>query len=127
MIYPSLEQIISDQSLIIQFTGGSTGIKDQKLLESAYYNPLQTFDSEELYPTIEEKFAVLCYGLAQNHAFQDGNKRIAVHILTVGLEINGIKLVYSQLDLIDLGLAIAQDECNKDCILKWIEEHKKSK
>ena len=127
MIYPSLEQVISDQSTIIQFTGGSPGIKDQKLLESAYYNPLQTFDAEELYPTIEEKFAVLCYGLAQNHSFQDGNKRIAVHILTVGLEINGIELIYSQLDLIDLGLTIAQDECDKDCILKWIEEHKKSK
>lgn len=126
MIYPSLEQIISDQSAIIQFTGGNPGIKDQKLLESAYYNPLQTFDAEELYPTIEEKFAVLCYGLAQNHSFQDGNKRIAVHILTVGLEINGIGLIYSQLDLIDLGLTIAQGECNKDCILKWIEEHKKS-
>lgn len=127
MIYPSLEQIISDQSAIIQFTGGNPGIKDKKLLESAYYNPLQTFDAEELYPTTEEKFAVLCYGLAQNHSFQDGNKRIAVHILTVGLEINGIGLIYSQLDLIDLGLTIAQGECNKDCILKWIEEHKKSK
>lgn len=126
MIYPSLEQIISDQAMIVQYTGGSPGIKDQKLLESACYNPLQTFEGRELYPTIEEKFAVLCYGLGQNHSFQDGNKRIAVHILTVGLEINGIEIIYTQQELIDLGLAIAQGECSKDCILKWIEEHKKS-
>ncbi len=126
MIYPSLEQIINDQGMIVQYTGGNPEIKDEKLLESAYYNPLQTFGGEELYPTIEEKFAVLCYGLGQNHSFQDGNKRIAVHILTVGLEVNGIKIIYTQQELIDLGLAIAQGQCNKDCILKWIEEHKKS-
>ncbi|AOT70934.1 type II toxin-antitoxin system death-on-curing family toxin [Geosporobacter ferrireducens] len=126
MIYPSLEQIISDQAMIVQYTGGSPGIKDQKLLESAYYNPLQTFEGEELYPAIEEKFAVLCYGLGQNHSFQDGNKRIAVHTLTVGLEVNGIEITYTQQELIGLGLAIAQSQCSKDCILKWIEEHKKS-
>lgn len=125
MIYPSLEQIIRDQAMIVQYTGGNPGIKDHKLLESAYYNPLQTFEGKDLYPTIEEKFAVLCYGLGQNHSFQDGNKRIAVHILTVGLEINGIEIIYTQQELIDIGLSIEQGKCNKDCILKWIEEHKK--
>lgn len=124
MIYPSLEQIINDQMMIIEYTGGNPGIKDEKLLESAYYNSLQTFGGEELYPTVEEKFAVLSYGLGQNHSFQDGNKRIAVHVLTVGLEVNGIEIIYSQQELIDLGIAIAQGECNKNCILKWIEAHK---
>lgn len=125
MIYPSLNQIISDQDMIIQYTGGSPGIKDKKLLESAYYNSLQTFDGKELYSTIEEKFAILCYGLGQNHAFQDGNKRIAVHVLTVGLQINGIELIYTQKELVALGLAIAQGKYNKDCILKWIKDHKR--
>lgn len=124
MIYPSLEQIINDQDMLIKFTGGNPGIKDKNLLESAYYNPLQTFAGTDLYPSIEEKFAILCYGLGQNHSFQDGNKRIAVHILIVGLEINGIKIDYTQNDLINLGLNIAKGNCDKDCILAWIEKHK---
>jgi hypothetical protein len=41
MIYPSLDQIINDQAMVVQYTGGNPGIKDKKLLESAYYNPLQ--------------------------------------------------------------------------------------
>jgi death-on-curing protein len=125
MIYPTIEQIINDHVIIIQFTGGTPGIKDRKLLESAYYNSLQTFAGQELYQKIEEKFAVLCYGLSQNHPFQDGNKRIAVHVLIVGLAVNGIELSYTQQELINLGLDIAQGKFNKEDILKWIEEHKK--
>jgi death on curing protein len=123
MIYPTLDQIINDHELLIQQFGGNAGIKDMNLLESAYNNPLQTFSGIDLYPTIEEKFAVLCYGLAQNHSFHDGNKRIAVHVLIVGLYINKIKINYTQEDLIELGLNIAQGKCNKDCILDWIKIH----
>lgn len=124
MIYPSLEQIISDQAKIAEVTGGSAGVKDMNLLESAYNNPLQTFGEQELYPTVEEKFSVLCYGLGQNHPFLDGNKRIAVHILLVGLKVNGVNISYTQQELIELGLIIGKGECDKDCILKWVEEHK---
>jgi death on curing protein len=95
-------------------------------LESSYYNALQTFEGKDLYPSIEEKFAVLCFSLGQNHPFQDGNKRIAVHVLVAGLEINGIKINYTQADLINLGLNIAKGTCDKDCIIQWIEEHKSS-
>lgn len=124
MIYPSLEQIISDQAKIAEVTGGSAGVKDMNLLESAYNNPLQTFGEQELYSTVEEKFSVLCYGLGQNHPFLDGNKRIAVHILLVGLKVNGVNISYTQQELIELGLIIGKGECDKDCILKWVEEHK---
>lgn len=127
MIYPSLEQIIKDQANIAKRTGGSAGVKDMNLLDSAYNNPLQTFGGVELYPTVEEKFSVLCYGIGQNHPFLDGNKRIAVHILIVGLEINGIELEYTQQNLIDLGLMIGKGECDKDCVLDWVEYHKKDR
>ena len=67
-----------------------SGIRDYGLLESAVNAPFQTFFGEELYKTIEEKAARLCYGLTNNHAFIDGNKRIAVHAMEVLLIINGI-------------------------------------
>lgn len=126
MIYPSIEQIISDHSMIIKYTGGSPGIRDYKLLESSHLSPLQSFEENELYPTIEEKFAALCYNLSQNHPFYDGNKRIAVHILLVGLELNRVELTYNQQDLINLGLSIAKGECDKNCIMKWIYKNKKT-
>ena len=55
------------------------GVRDMALLEAAVNSPFQTFGGEDLFPTICEKAARLCYGIANNHAFVDGNKRTAVH------------------------------------------------
>ena len=55
------------------------GIHDMGLLESAVNTPFQTFSGQDLYPSILDKAARLCYGLAKNHPFRDGNKRSAVH------------------------------------------------
>lgn len=77
---------------IIREYGGSDGIRDEGLLESAISAPLQTFASNDLYPTIVEKIARLSFGLAMDHPFIDGNKRIAAKALDVGLSANNIDL-----------------------------------
>ena len=57
----------------------SPGVRDENLLASAVYTPFQTFMEKDLYPSIYDKAAQLCYGLANNHPFTDGNKRTALH------------------------------------------------
>ena len=70
----SLQEVLGIHEILIQRTGGSFGVRDKGLLESALVRPLSTFDQKELYPTIEEKLAVLCRSLISNHYFVDGNK-----------------------------------------------------
>lgn len=123
MIRLTKEQIIFLHSKLIRETGGSDGIRDEKLLESAIETPFQSFGEEELYPSIQAKAARLCYGLVKNHAMVDGNKRIGAHVMLVFLEINGYELSYTQTELSDIILEVASDEKNYEDILQWLLEH----
>lgn len=123
MKYLSIDQIIKQQEELIKRFGGSHGIRDMGLIESAYYNSIQSFDAIDLYQTIEEKIACLVFGLSKNHAFIDGNKRISVHVLILNLLLNNIDIEYTQESLIELGLNMAQ-EYTKNNILNWINKHK---
>ena len=71
MIKLTKEQILLLHTQLIETTGGSDGIRDVGLLESALESPFQSFDGEELYPSIQAKAARLCYGLVKNHAMVD--------------------------------------------------------
>ena len=109
--------------LMVEETGGSFGIRDENLLNSALNGIFQTFDGKELYPTKEEKGAMLGYSLISNHAFLDGNKRIGIYVMLTFLEVNGIRLECTDNELIDLGLGIAAGEINYEKILDWILNH----
>lgn len=80
------------------------GIRGRALLESAVFNILSSFDGIEVYPSIEEEAARLMYSLVKNHSFLDGNKRIGVLAMLLTLNLNDIKLSYSQKELIELEL-----------------------
>lgn len=123
MIRLTKEQIILLHSQLIQKTGGSDGIRDEKLLESAIETPFQSFGGEELYSSIQAKVARLCYGLVKNHAMVDGNKRIGAHAMLVFLEINGYELSYTQKELLDIILEVASGEKNYEDILQWLLGH----
>lgn len=87
----SKEQILMLHSQLIEEYGGSDGVRDYNLLDSALENPFQSFGGEELYPTLQAKAARLGYGLIKNHCMIDGNKRIGTHAMLVFLAINGIE------------------------------------
>ena len=76
------ELIISIHSQLISATGGSDGIKDENMLESAINVPFQTFAGEEFFPTIYQKAARLGFGLVSNHPFIDGKLRNKIQKLT---------------------------------------------
>ncbi len=86
----SKRQVIMLHEQLIEQTGGSQGIRDEGLLESALNAPFQGFGDSEPYPSIQQKAARLCYGLVQNHPFIDGNKRIGAHTMLVFLALNGV-------------------------------------
>ena len=123
MIKLSMEQVIKLHTILINETGGLDGIRDMGLLESALSSPFQMFSDLELYPTIYEKAARLCYGLINNHIFIDGNKRIGVLVMLVFLDINNISVKCNNNELIDLGFGIASGNIEYNEILEWILEH----
>ncbi len=123
MILLTVDEILNLHTKLIMKTGGSDGLRDRGLLESAVYSTETGFGGEELYPTVIEKAARLMFSLVSNHAFVDGNKRIGVFVLLITLRLNGISLTYTQPELIDLGLSVASGISKYEDILKWITEH----
>lgn len=117
------EQILALHSQLIHQTGGSDGIRDYNLLESAIEAPFQTYSGIELYPTIQAKGTRLGYGLIKNHCMIDGNKRIGIHAMLVFLALNGIELQYTQKDLYEMVLAVADGRLSYEDMLDWTIEH----
>lgn len=111
---------------IAEETGGSIGVKDEGLLDSALENAFQTFAGQELYPTKEEKGARLGYSLISNHAFVDGNKRIGMHIMLLFLEMNGVHLLIEDKDIVEAGLGVASGKMNYQDLLSWVKKHRTS-
>lgn len=84
----------------------------------------KVFQKKELFPTIEEKAARLCYGLVKNHAFIDGNKRIGAHSMLIFLMINNYELEYTQEELYTIILDVASGNKDYKDIQQWILAHK---
>lgn len=89
MRYISLSEVLELHRRIIEESGGSTGVRDLGGLESAIAQPRMTFGGRDLYPTLIEKAAALCFSLVQNHPFIDGNKRVGHAAMEVMLILNG--------------------------------------
>ena len=119
----SKRQILMLHTMLIAQSGGMGGLRDEGLLDSAVNAPMQTFDGEELYPTILEKAARLGYGLIHNHPFTDGNKRIGTHAMLVFLDINNIMLSYEDDDLIAVILRVASGQANEQELQEWLKSH----
>lgn len=116
-------QILLLHSALIQQSGGSDGIRDEGLLDSAIHAPFQTFADQELYPSLLEKAARLGFGLICNHPFLDGNKRIGTHAMLVFLELNGMSLLYDDNDLISVILSVASGTLDYNGLLDWLQKH----
>ena len=116
-------QLLALHAALVRQTGGSEGLRDEGLLDSAFYAPFQTYDGVELYPSITAKAVRLGYGLVRNHPFVDGNKRIGTHAMLVVLDMNGISLQYEDQDLIDTILHVADGTLDYQGLLRWVLRH----
>ena len=117
MIKLTKDNILTLYKIMVDNTGGTIGIRDTSLLESALNAPFQTFGDEELYPSINEKASRLCYGLIKNHPFIDGNKRIGVYAMLVFLELNNLNLNFSDEEIINIALKTADSSYSYEDIL----------
>lgn len=124
MIKFSKEKVLLLHKIIAEATGGSVGVRDEALLDSALEAAFAGFGNKEFYPTKEEKGARLGYSLISNHAFVDGNKRIEIYVMMAFLEMNGIRLKCTDEEIIKIGLSVADGSMGYDELAEWVMLHR---
>jgi death on curing protein len=123
MKYLTSTQVLFIHSRLVDETGGSHGVRDVGLLESALARPRATFDKKELYPDLFAKAAALMYSLINNHPFMDGNKRTGVSAAGIFLQINGYRLSASAHMLETCTLRVATKKMELVELEDWLREH----
>ena len=123
MIRFSKEKVKLLHQLLAEATGGSVGVRDEGLLDSALESAFSGFGDQEFYPSKEEKGARLGYALISNQAFVDGNKRIGTYIMLTFLEMNGIRIHCSDEELVHIGLSVADGSMKYEELLQWVRDH----
>ncbi len=121
MRYPSLPELFRLHEHALEQSGGSAGLRDLGALESALAQPRMTFGGVELYPTIPEKAAALCFSLVRNHPFVDGNKRIGFAAMETFLNINGWEFNASVDDAERTILALAAGHLSREEFVQWVK------
>ena len=111
--------------MAVDESGGSHGLRDLGLLESAVERPRASFGGQDSYPTIFDKAAALIHSLLRNHAFVDGNKRTSMFSVMTFLELNGYKFEARQKEVVVYALRIENDKLSVEEISKWLKEHVK--
>ncbi len=119
----SLEALVWMHTVAVEEFGGSSGIRDRGLLESALARPLATFGGKNLYESAFKRAAALAESLVLNHGFVDGNKRTAMYAMAASLEREGYAVGAARGELRDLALSIASHGLTTEQIAEWLVEH----
>jgi death-on-curing protein len=114
-----IANIIAIHRRLINEFGGTLGLRDNELLESALSRPYQTFDSKDLYPTTEEKASAIIESIITNHPFTDGNKRTGYTVFRLLLLSDGKDIACSQEEKYRFVISIAEGKLDYEEILKW--------
>lgn len=123
MNYLSYEEVLQIHQYAINTSGGSSGIRDEGLLESAINQPRQSYGGVDLYVTITAKAASLGFSLIKNHAFVDGNKRVGYAAVEVFLMRNGYEIEGFVDDQEAMVLQLAAGELSFEEFEVWLIRH----
>ena len=123
MKYLTVQDVLLLHNLAIDNYGGSHGLRDFGLLESAVMRPQATYGGKELYPDVFLKGAALIHSLLLNHQFVDGNKRTAMFSVMTFLELNGYKFITEQKEVVKTALWIENQKPEIEEIAKWIKKY----
>jgi death-on-curing protein len=119
-IWVRRETVLTLQIYSLDLFGGLAGVRDETMLDSALQRPVNLFSySEET--TLPLLAASYAYGLAKNHPFLDGNKRIAFLTSTLFLEANGWQFSGNEAEAVLNTLALAAGECDEAGFATWLE------
>lgn len=121
-----LEDVLTIHEFSIKDFGGSSGIRDIGLLESAIARPFQTFSSEDLYPTPFDKASAVAERLIINHPFIDGNKRTGVVVMIAMLKEYCIRINANSDTLYQFTISISKGEIKFDKIVEWLRKNTKA-
>ena len=121
---PTVENVLLLHQKLIDRSGGSAGVRDLGLIESALARAEAAFGGVEAHQGTIRKAAAVGCGLTQNHGFVDGNKRIGMAAMLLILRRNGVKLAYTQAELVTLGLEVAQGKADTEQVAAWIARHR---
>jgi death-on-curing protein len=122
MNYLTAEQVVFIHAFVVEETGGSHGVKDLGLLESAVARPQATFDGDDLHPDLFIKAAALLHTLIQNRPFVDGNKRTGALAAILFLELNGYELNAKNKELESFTLKVAVSKISLSEIADWLRK-----
>lgn len=125
MKYLTAQQVLFIHDQLVSQFGGSFGVRDIGLLESAVARPQASFDSKDLYSTVFEKAAALLQSLLKNHAFVDGNKRTALTSAGIFLKLNGYKLSNTHKEEVEFAISVDNQHLSLEQIASWLKKHAK--
>jgi death-on-curing protein len=120
--YLTAGQVLFIHSRLIDETGGSHGIRDVGLLQSAVSRPKATFGGKDLYPDMFHKAAAFMESLIKNHPFIDGNKRTAITSVGIFLQRNGYLLETAQRELEQFTLSVTTGNTSFDDIVRRLKK-----
>ena len=121
--YLSITQVLAIHDQMIKRFGGSAGIKEITLIESAIGRPQATFDGIDLYENLFDKAAALLQSLLKNHPFVDGNKRTALTSAGIFLQINGYRLINYHAEEVAFAIRVDNEQLTLQEISKWLKGH----
>ena len=122
MIRLTMEEILILHGQLIDRYGGTHGVRDENLLDSAMNAPFQGYGEYEFYPSVVQKAVRLCYGLVMNHPFHDGNKRIGAMALLTTLDLNHLNLKTNSVELSEVILRLAAGTITDETLLQWVQD-----
>ena len=126
MRYLTLAEVLDLHRQVIEATGGASAIRDLGALESALAQPKATFDTNDLYPSLADKAAVLGFSIVQGHPFLDGNKRTGHAAMATFLLLNGAEIEATVDEQEQVMLALASSQMNRRKFTDWLSEHLKT-
>jgi death-on-curing protein len=122
-LFLTLDEVLALHAEQIRLFGGSSGVRDVGLLQSAMGSVEATFGGVFLHETIYEMAAAYLYGICKNHPFLDGNKRTAVGAALVFLDTNGIEVDADEDEFYDLVIGVAEGRVSKSAVAVFFQEH----
>jgi len=120
-VWITYEQAIAIHSRQLRRFGGAPGLRDEGLLRSALERPVNKWTYEQV--SLAELAAAYAFGLAKNHAFIDGNKRIAFMAMMVFLRKNGVMFAPDPAQATTIILALAAGEVSEESLTRWIRDN----
>src|SRR5437899_3805773 len=124
-VWVTYEQVIAIHSRQLRRFGGAPGLRDDGLLRSAIERPADKWTYEQV--ELPELAAAYAFGLAKNHAFVDGNKRIAFMTMMTFLRKNGVAFEPDPAQSTTIILSLAASEVSEESLTRWIRDNWPSK